>query len=86
MIWIKNTNGKKDAVLTMALIGFVVVLIKILFSGMTVEIMDRSVNFGSIDGAVVAAILTPTLGAYIARRYTDTVHGDKKKQISGELE
>lgn len=67
MAWMKNTEGKADAVLTMSVIGFVVVLLKVLFSDVTIG----DWTFGTIDAGTVAAILTPTLGAYVARRYTD---------------
>lgn len=70
-MWIKNTDGKKDAVLTMTLMGFLVILAKVLLGGVEIEVAGAKYAFGTIDGAVVAAVLTPTLGAYVARRYTD---------------
>lgn len=70
-MWIKNTEGRKDAVLTMALIGFLIVLAKVLLAGVSVDVAGAKYDFGTIDGMVVAAVLTPTLGAYVARRYTD---------------
>jgi len=69
--WIKNTDGKKDAVLTMTLIGFLTVLVKVLFAGAVFDLGVRTVSVGTIDASTVAAILTPTLGAYVARRYTE---------------
>ena len=66
-IWIRNTDGKRDAVLTMTLMGFIVVLFKFLFAGVTV----MGFSAGTIDASMIAAVLTPTLGAYVARRYTD---------------
>lgn len=71
-MWIKNTDGKPDAVLTMTLIGFMVVILKVLLAGAAIG----AFNAGAIDSGVIAAILTPTLGAYVARRYTDKA--DKK--------
>lgn len=70
-IWINNTDGKPDAVLTMTLAGFVVVLVKFLLSNVVLTLADRTFNFGSVDGSMIGALLTPTLGAYCARRYTD---------------
>lgn len=70
-MWIKNSDGKKDAVLTMALIGFLVVCIKVLFAGAVLDLGVRTISIGTIDAATVAAILTPTLGAYVSRKYTD---------------
>jgi hypothetical protein len=83
--WMKNTDGERDAILTMAFIGFIVVLIKVLLSG--VVIGGKDLSLGSIDAATIGAVLAPTLGAYVARRYTDRkfvapeVTNDKKEQV-----
>jgi hypothetical protein len=69
--WIKNSDGKPDAVLTMALVGFAIVLVKVLASGVTFAFQGVDYNMGSVDASTVAAILTPTLGSYVARKYTD---------------
>lgn len=69
-IWIRNTEGRRDATLTMAFVGFVVVLVRFLFSGFTIG----PLQLGQVDASVIAAILTPTLGSYVARRYTDRRH------------
>lgn len=71
-LWIKNTSGKPDAVLTMTLLGFVAILFKFVLSGVSAEIAGVPIDFGDIDASSIAALLTPTLGAYVARRYTDT--------------
>jgi hypothetical protein len=73
--WIKNTSGKQDAMLTFSVAGLLVVLGKVLLAGVTLQIAGHEVGFGTIDGTVIAAILTPTLGAYVGRRYTDRKHG-----------
>ena len=81
--WIKNTEGRPDAVLTMAIVGFVVVLVKVLLSGLTFTFEGRAIELGSIDASAIAAILTPTLGAYVSRRYTDRkfrTHAEEKKE------
>lgn len=67
MNWIKNSSGNEDAMLTLGVVSLAVVLLKFFLS----EMSFGTVIFGQLDGAVVAAILTPTLGAYVARRYTD---------------
>ncbi len=80
-MWIKNSDGKKDAVLTMATFGFIVVLAKVLLGGVSLTIGQHVVNFGTIDAAVIGAILGPTLGSYVARRYTDKkYHGKPEKK------
>ena len=48
---------------------YCVVLAKVFLSGVT--IMGTDLSLGSIDGVMVAALLTPTLGSYVARKYTD---------------
>ena len=75
-MWIKNTAGKPDAVLTMTIMVLVVVLVKYVFADTSIEIAaGHSVKFGPADAGVITALLTPTLGAYVARRYTETKHG-----------
>ena len=69
--WIRNTRGKPDSMLTISMLGFAVVLFKFILSGVNVTLFGYNVNFGTVDAATVAAILTPTLGSYVARRYTD---------------
>lgn len=76
MIWFKNTSGKHDSMLTFSVVGFAFVLLKVLAAGLTIHLGEgKTIDFGSIDGATIAAILTPTLGAYVARRYTDRKYG-----------
>jgi hypothetical protein len=67
MNWIKNSAGNEDAMLTLGVVSLGVVLLKFFLS----EMSFGTVIFGQLDGMVVASILTPTLGAYVARRYTD---------------
>jgi hypothetical protein len=72
MFWmLKNSSGKKDAVLTMAVVGFAFCVFKMLLAGVTLQLGGREISFGTIDASTIAAILTPTLGSYVARRYTD---------------
>jgi hypothetical protein len=67
MNWIKNSAGNPDAMLTLGVVSLGVVLLKFFLS----EMSFGTVVFGQLDGMVVASILTPTLGAYVARRFTD---------------
>lgn len=66
-MWIQNTNGKGDAMLTLGVISLGVVLVKFFLSDMSYG----PLIFGNLDGGVVTAILGSTLGAYVMRRYTD---------------
>lgn len=72
MKWmVRNSSGKPDFVLTLTLIGFLVVIFKVLIAGGSFIISGNTYSFGEISAAEIGAILTPTLGAYVARRYTD---------------
>lgn len=68
-LWIKNTRGKKDAMLTFATLGFALVVTKILFGGNEFHLWTQKLVINPIDASTIAAILTPTLGAYVARQH-----------------
>jgi hypothetical protein len=85
-LWIKNTDGKPDAVLTMTLLGFLTVLVRLLFSNVTLELLGKTITVGAIESGAIAAILTPTLGAYVARRYTDKKYPVEKPEQSEKVE
>jgi|HubBroStandDraft_5_1064220.scaffolds.fasta_scaffold203812_2 hypothetical protein len=78
MNWVTNSGGKPDAMLTLGIISLGVVLVKFFIA----DISIGPLVFGQLDGMVIAAILTPTLGAYVARRYTDA--NAKKDDDSGK--
>jgi len=44
----------------------IAVLAKVLSAGTTIAFAGRSIAFGTIDGGLVAAVLTPTLTALVA--------------------
>jgi hypothetical protein len=73
MIWLNNTDGKKDACLTFATWAVIVCILKVLAAGASVKLGDAIYSLGVIDAGIIGALLTPTLGAYVARRYTDKV-------------
>lgn len=79
--WMKNTDGRPDAVLTMTFVGFIVVVVKILLGGATIEYDGTKYSFGELDAAVVGALLTPTLGSYVARRWTDKKFKSEEKKV-----
>lgn len=66
-MFITDTSGNKSLTATMAVIGFGVVMLKVLLSGASVG----SLSFGTIDSLSIAAILGPILGTYTARRWGD---------------
>lgn len=66
--WIKHPrSNKNDAMLTLSVLAVGAVIIRFLFSNMTFG----CVTFGQVDSTVIAALLTPVLGAYTARKYSD---------------
>jgi len=67
-MWLKNSKGAPDAMLTCCVMTLGVVLVKVALNGVSA----LGVEFGSIDAGLVGALLTPTLGAYVARKWTDT--------------
>ena len=78
MWWmLKNSRGRPDALLTVAVLGTVVVLAKVLVSGASYG----GISFGTIDGGLVAAALAPTLGAYTLKRIKGGKpdHGEEPK-------
>lgn len=74
-MWMRNTAGKDDAMFTFSFIAFVVVVAKFLLANVSITVATHSYNFGSVDAASIAALLTPTLGAYVARRHSETKYG-----------
>lgn len=77
--WMKNTDGRPDAVLTMAFVGFLIVAVKFLFSGVEIEFNGTKYSSSAPGADAIAAILTPTLGAYVGRRWTDRKYKEEKK-------
>ena len=66
-IWIRDARGQADTMLTFSVVAFALVVFKVLLGGMTF----KGYTVAPIDPTTIAALLTPTLTAYVARRYTD---------------
>jgi hypothetical protein len=64
-MFIRDSSGRKSLTATMAVVGFAVVMVKVLLSGGSIG----SLSFGTIDSLAIAAILGPVLGTYTARRW-----------------
>ena len=69
--WFENSEGKPDTMLSFAIMAFALVFVKVLLGGITFTIAGTPYTMLPIDAGMVGALLTPTLTAYVARRYTD---------------
>ena len=64
-----DSNGNKSWTHTMSVIAFFIVMLKVLFDGVTVTFGTFTYSFGMIDSFSIAAILGPTVGAYVVRHH-----------------
>ncbi len=82
MFWIKNTDGKPDAMLTFALVSFFVVTFNLFLATLgNVSILEYSLEFQFMDASTMTAYLAATFGAYVSRRWTDRKYLDNKGQV-----
>lgn len=74
-MWIKNTKGKPDAMLTFAVIAFAVVILNVFLATFgTVTIFGATVTFTALSAGTITALLGPTLTAYVGRRFTGAAY------------
>ena len=87
MLWIKNTSGKKDAMLTFAFLAFSVVTLNILLATFgRVSFNGFEISFQSMDAAAMTAYLGATFTAYVSRRWTDSKYNEREevsREVSG---
>lgn len=81
-MWLKNTKGAPDSMLTFAVGGFFTVVAAIAFSvitGTTFTIGAQEITISAPDATLVTAFLGATLLAYVNRRNTkDKAESDKE--------
>ena len=77
-MWIKNSSGRPDAMLTFATISFAIVSLNILLS--TIQeiafLSGSSMTFQIMDAGTMTAYLAATFSAYVSRRWTDRKYID----------
>ena len=84
-MWIKNTSGKEDAMLTFAVIAFAVVTFNVLLATLnSVSHSDWSISFVPMEAGTLTAYLGATFGAYVSRRWT-TAKYDSPKNVEVEF-
>lgn len=68
-IWIKHPRSEEpDAMLTFAAIALFVCAVKFLLNGAVLTVGVHTVNFGTTDSLSYAALLGPTVLAYVQRK------------------
>jgi len=80
MGWIKNSAGKPDAMLSLAVASFSICAFAILapiLNGAQIPLTNYTITLGSPDTALVIAFLGATFPSYIIRR-------NKKDQIESD--
>ena len=85
MFWIKNTAGKRDAMLTFALISFFVVTLNLFLATFgSISVSGYDFGFSFMDASTMTAYLAATFGAYVSRRWTAKKYSNDQKESLGE--
>jgi len=85
-MWITNSNGDKDAMLTFATISFAIVSLNILLSTLQeVSFTFGSFSFQPMDSGTMTAYLAATFGAYVSRRWTRARYAPESSEPAPEL-
>lgn len=71
-MWIRNSSGKKDAMLTFSMISFLLVSLDILLETLS-PVFDKffGISFSTMDVGIMTTYLSATFTAYVARKWTD---------------
>lgn len=78
MNWIKNSSGNRDAMLTLTVITFAVVLLKVIFGGTTINIGEWAISIDPISPELAGALLGPNIAGYVFRRHTDKKYPEEE--------
>lgn len=71
-MWIKNSSGKKDAMLTFAAISFLVTTLNILLSTVgSISVGSFDISFNALDASIMSTYLGIAFSAYVGRKWTD---------------
>ena len=85
-MWIKNTSGKKDAMLTFAFVSFAMVTLNLFLSTFgEIVIGQNKISFEALDTGALTAYLGATFTAYVTRRWTDKRYKEgSSEELSGQ--
>lgn len=71
-MWLKNTDGKQDAMLTFATVSFIAVTLNIILTTLgQVSFGGNVIEFAPLDSTAMGVYLAATFSAYVGRRLTD---------------
>jgi hypothetical protein len=73
-LWVKNTDGKSSASLTLVMVAFTVIMLWMTLSIFVNPFGIQTVPFNASEAMIV---LTPLLATYFGRRYTDNSKENK---------
>lgn len=77
-MWIKNTSGKPDAMLTFAFYSFLIVTINVLLATFgTITVGGNTIQLVPMDAGAMTAYLGATFTAYVTRKWTDKKYHKK---------
>jgi hypothetical protein len=83
-MWVKNTKGEPDAMLTFAVIAFALVIFNLFLATFgAVTIMGLPLTFTALGAGTITALLGPTLTAYVGRRFTGAAYPGAKLGLPG---
>ena len=84
-MWIKNTKGEPDAMLTFAVVAFALVIFNLFVATFgTITIFGATATFTALGAGTITALLGPTLTAYVGRRFTGAIYSPSKSDSSVE--
>lgn len=86
-MWIKNTSGKPDAMLTFATVSFFAVTLNIILATIgQVSFGSNLVEFQTLDSGTMGVYLAATFTAYVGRRLTDKHYKEKTADVLDEFD
>jgi len=79
-LWIKNSNGKEDAMLTFAATSFVIVTLSMMLSSISeINFGNFKITFIPLDSSLASVYLGATFTAYVTRKWTDKKFENEKQ-------
>jgi len=85
-LWIKNSDGKQDAMLTFATISFFIVTLSIILSSISeINFSNFKITFIPLDPSLASIYLGATFTAYVTRKWTDKKFEIEKQTNLGTI-